>query len=157
MLLTVLSAVVQPTAPPRVMVLVPARRPASSARAPFSTRQPVTVPSFMPARPPMVTAGVLNCTPAFAFAASLTLRMTAPARLYAAMAPMLSDVPVIVQLLTLLFSSSPASRPMMPRFVAVTPPAVPLAAVTAALTCAFSISASLLLLPAMPPASPLVA
>ena len=155
MLLTVLSFVVRPTAPPRVMVLVPARRPSSSASAPFSTRQPVTVPSFMPARPPIMTAGVLNCT--LAFAASLTLRMTAPALLYAAMAPMLSDVPVIVQPLTLLLLSSPLPWPMMPKFVAVTPPAVPLAAVTAALTCAFSISASLLLLPAMPPASPLVA
>ena len=103
----------------------------------------------------MVTAGVLNCT--LAFAASFTLRMVAPARLYAAMAPMLSDVPVIVQPLTLLLLSSPLPWPMMPKFVAVTPPAVPLAAVTSALTCTFSISASLLLLPAMPPASPLVA
>ena len=104
----------------------------------------------------MVTAGVLNCT--LAFAASFTLRMVAPARLYAAMAPMLSDVPVIVQPLTLLLLSSPLPWPMMPKFVAVTPPAVPLAAVTAArTTCTFSISASLLLLPAMPPASPLVA
>ena len=102
----------------------------------------------------MVTAGVLNRTSAFA--ASFTLRMVASALLYAAMAPMLSDVPVIVQLLTLLLSS-PVSWPMMPKFVAVTPPAVPLAAVTSALTCTFSISASLLLLPAMPPASPLVA
>ena len=55
----------------------------------------------------MVTAGVLNCT--LAFAASFTLRMLAPARLYAAMAPMLSDVPVIVQPLTLLLSSGPVS------------------------------------------------
>ena len=155
MLLTVPSAVVRPTAPPSVTVLVPARRPASSASAPFSTWQPVTVPSFMPARPPIVTAGVLNRT--LAFAASLTLRMVASLPLYAAMAPMLSDVPVIVQLLTLLLLSSPLPWPMMPKFVAVTPPAVPLAAVTAALTCTFSISASLLLLPAMPPASPLVA
>ena len=46
----------------------------------------------------MVTAGVLNRT--LAFAASLTLRMVASLPLYAAMAPMLSDVPVIVQLLT---------------------------------------------------------
>ena len=60
----------------------------------------MTVPSFMPARPPMVTAGVLNRT--LAFAASCTLRMVASLPLYAAMAPMLSDVPVIVQLLTLL-------------------------------------------------------
>ena len=102
----------------------------------------------------MVTAGVLNRT--LAFSASFTLRMVAPLPLYAATAPMLSDVPVIVQSLTLLLSSS-LSWPMMPKFVAVTPPAVPLAAVTAALTCTFSISASLLLLPAMPPASPLVA
>ena len=103
----------------------------------------------------MVTAGVLNCT--LAFAASFTLRMVAPLPLYAAMAPMLSDVPVIVQPLTLLLLSSPPSWPMVPKFVAVTPPAVPLAAVTAARTCTFSISAFLLLLPAMPPASPLVA
>ena len=103
----------------------------------------------------MVTAGVLNCT--LAFSASFTLRMVAPLPLYAAMAPMLSDVPVIVQLLTLLFFSSPLSWPMMPKFVAVTPPAVPLAAVTAALTCTFSMDAPLLLLPAMPPTSPLVA
>ena len=109
----------------------------------------------MPARPPIVTAGVLNRT--LAFAASFTLRMVAFALLYAAMAPMLSDVPVIVQPLTLLLLSSSLSWPMMPKFVAVTPPAVPLAAVTSALTCTFSISASLLLLPAMPPASPLVA
>ena len=53
----------------------------------------------------MVTAGVLNRT--LAFAASLTLRMVASLPLYAAMAPMLSDVPVIVQLLTLLLLSSP--------------------------------------------------
>ena len=107
MLLTVPSAVVRPTAPPSVTVLVPARRPSFSASAPFSTRQPVTVPSFMPARPPMVTAGVLNRT--LAFAASFTLRMVAALPLYAAMAPMLSDVPVIVQLLTLLLFSSPVS------------------------------------------------
>ena len=155
MLLTVPFFVVRPTAPPSVTVLVPARRPSFSASAPFSTRQPVTMPSFMPARPPMVTAGVLNCT--LAFAASLTLRMVASLPLYAATAPMLSDVPVIVQPLTLLLLSSPLPWPMVPKFVAVTPPAVPLAAVTAALTCTFSISASLLLLPAMPPASPLVA
>ena len=53
----------------------------------------------------MVTAGVLNRT--LAFAASLTLRMVASALLYAATAPMLSDVPVIVQPLTLLLFSSP--------------------------------------------------
>ena len=55
----------------------------------------------------MVTAGVLNRT--LAFAASLTLRMVASALLYAATAPMLSDVPVIVQPLTLLLFSSPVS------------------------------------------------
>ena len=68
----------------------------------------------------MVTAGVLNRT--LAFAASFTLRMVAPALLYAATAPMLSDVPVIVQPLTLLLFSSPLSWPMVPKFVAVTPP-----------------------------------
>ena len=52
-----------------------------------------------------MTAGVLNRTPP-ALSASLTLRMTAPLRLYAAMAPMLSDVPVMRQPLTLLLSSS---------------------------------------------------
>ena len=56
----------------------------------------------------MVTAGVLNRT--LAFAASLTLRMVASALLYAATAPMLSDVPVIVQPLTLLLFSSPDFR-----------------------------------------------
>ena len=55
----------------------------------------------------MVTAGVLNRT--LAFAASFTLRMVAPARLYAATAPMLSDVPVIVQPLTLLLFFQPAA------------------------------------------------
>ena len=67
----------------------------------------------------MATAGVLNRT--LAFAASLTLRMVAFALLYAATAPMLSDVPVIVQPLTLLLLSSSLSWPMMPKFVAVTP------------------------------------
>ena len=76
----------------------------------------------------MVTAGVLNRT--LAFAASCTLRMVASLPLYAATAPMLSDVPVIVQLLTLLLFSGLLSWPMVPKFVAVTPPAVPLAAVT---------------------------
>ena len=103
----------------------------------------------------MVTAGVLNRT--LAFAASFTLRMVACLPLYAATAPMLSDVPVIVQPLTLLLFSGPLPWPMVPKFVAVTPPAVPLAAVTAARTCTFSMDAPLLLLPAMPPASPLVA
>ena len=55
----------------------------------------------------MVTAGVLNRT--LAFAASFTLRMVAFLPLYAATAPMLSDVPVIVQPLTLLLFSSPVS------------------------------------------------
>ena len=55
----------------------------------------------------MVTAGVLNCT--LAFSASFTLRMVAFLPLYAATAPMLSDVPVIVQPLTLLLFSSPVS------------------------------------------------